>query len=640
MADGNSTASSGGGQDSSDNALMLQLTIAAFTISIVALAFLTTVRWDGGDARKKSWAKEWASMTTRKFKWREWRYQVFFEVPVFYTAPLGITVGPLTLTKPELTLKTIVNRVLRGPEPEPEPVSTIEPEAVDLEVIKLQRHVAPIYKITGTPTSYKHTLTNLTDRKDEKWANVHTAEDEGCSWVLLLDALQGQERASRLWDRGPKNRGLDHTICYLIQRKRRCWDFMPLNTTKPFATTNICHLVEIMSMLGLVWTEFDVKASLLSAEGNGYMVKSEYTPGLGILTRFSRLSKPVHAGDRIIPCDEIKRLCFGDVPSLFDEMGQKLQVGPALLESTLTQLLPDLDAEQRKLFLPQASSSGQPASFLITPTFQLIAMVGKSVHIPGSRFRRLPNPCSDAPPAGLNTAACLSAFAVMVKTSPDLGSHVLTQEIKNSFEHGRLDGIVSLDPAEGRTLEQLINNYLSANGTLEDEKAERFFAPAGERDSRKKSAENRYNDALLHLLDALHTAVRAIDQRLKHQDVRDDVRKVVTLHFAEMFDRIDELKGKPGRGGSKERRLVAFHFDSVRPAVARGGAASSAASTASTVTSGSAGPLSPAEMQRSAVWLALMFRMWSWLFLHQFNPIDRMIERSKFQNSRLPVYIG
>jgi hypothetical protein len=28
-------------------------------------------------------------MTERKFKWGEFRYQVFFEVPVFYTAPPG-----------------------------------------------------------------------------------------------------------------------------------------------------------------------------------------------------------------------------------------------------------------------------------------------------------------------------------------------------------------------------------------------------------------------------------------------------------------------------------------------------------------------------------------------------------------------
>ena len=248
-------------------------------------------------------------------------------------------------------MREFIARILRASEPEQEVINTEEPDAVELEVINLQPHVAPIYKITGTPSSYKHTMTNFKDRKDEKWANVHTAEDEGCSWVLLLDALQAQERISRTWDRGPKNRGLDHTICYLIQRKRRCWDFMPLNATKPFATTTICHLVEIMAMLGLVWSEFDVKASTLSAEGNGYMVKSEYAPGLGILTRFSRLSRPSHEGNRIIPCNEIKRYCFGDVPSLFDDMGQKLKVGPRHVEHCLVHLLPELEPRQRECFL-------------------------------------------------------------------------------------------------------------------------------------------------------------------------------------------------------------------------------------------------------------------------------------------------
>jgi hypothetical protein len=260
----------------------------------------------------------------------------------------------LTLTKPELTFTERVRRVFQNTDVEPEKVKTEEPKAIGLEVIQLQRHVAPIYKITGTTTSYKNTMTNFTSAQDEKWANVHTAEDEGCSWVLLLDALQGQEKASRAWDRGPDNLAHDHTICYLIQRKKRCWDFMPLNATKPFATTTICHVVEIMAMLGLVWTDFDVKASVLSAEGNGYMVKSEYAPGLGILTRFSRLSKSVHEANRVIPCKEIKRLCFGEVPSLFDGMGQKLQVGPGRLETCLARLLPEMDPDKRQRhFIPK-----------------------------------------------------------------------------------------------------------------------------------------------------------------------------------------------------------------------------------------------------------------------------------------------
>lgn len=349
----------------------LRLTYVALAISLAAfglaalqavLAYLQFDNSEGGRRRcsPEVMGKEWASKTESKYRWRELRYQVFFEVPVFYTAPLGITVGPLTLTKPETTFREWARRVVGASEPEPEPVATVEEKAVPLEVIKLQPHVAPIYKITGTQTSYRNTMVNYTNRRDEKWANVHTAEDEGCSWILLLDALQAQERISRAWDRGPDNEGLDHTICYLIQRKRRCWDFMPLNSTKPFATTTICHLVEIMSMLGMVWTDFDVKASILGAEGNGYMVKSEYMSGLGILTRFSRLAKPLHEANRIIPCAEVKALCFGEVPSLFDAMGQKLQVGPGRLDACLEDLLPALSSHHRDMFQPPSTNIKLP----------------------------------------------------------------------------------------------------------------------------------------------------------------------------------------------------------------------------------------------------------------------------------------
>ena len=146
-------------------------------------------------------------------------------------------------------------------------------------------------------------------------------------------------------------------------KKRRCWDFMPLNTTKPFATTNICHLVEMISMLGLVWKEFDLKKAPLAAEGNGYMVTSEYVPGLGILTRFSRLSKAEHKENRIVPCEEIKRLCFGEVPSLFDTVKGNLQVSPGRLEHCLMCLLPRLDQHHRKLFLDTTERPPRPLMF-------------------------------------------------------------------------------------------------------------------------------------------------------------------------------------------------------------------------------------------------------------------------------------
>jgi hypothetical protein len=93
------------------------------------------------------------------------------------------------------------------------------------------------------------------------------------------------------------------------------------------------------------------------------MVKSEYVPGLGILARFSRLSKAEHKENRIIPCEETKRLCFGEVPSLFDTVKKNLQVSPGWLEHCLKRLLPKLGHEHRKLFLDTTESPPRPLIF-------------------------------------------------------------------------------------------------------------------------------------------------------------------------------------------------------------------------------------------------------------------------------------
>ncbi len=71
---------------------------------------------------------------------------------------------------------------------------------------------------------------------------------------------------------------------------------------------------------------------------------------------------------------------------------------------------------------------------------------------------------------------------------------------------------------------------------------------------------------------------------------------------------------------------MSFYFDTVRPQVVKQSKSSgspSDSSAASTVQSSGDENLTPDEMQRSAVWLALVFRMFAWLFLHTFNPLDR-----------------
>jgi hypothetical protein len=64
-------------------------------------------------------------------------------------------------------------------ESEKENNKPIQERAIPMEVIDIQKHVQTIYKITGTETSCKQTLTQYTTG-NEKWANVHTAEDSRC----------------------------------------------------------------------------------------------------------------------------------------------------------------------------------------------------------------------------------------------------------------------------------------------------------------------------------------------------------------------------------------------------------------------------------------------------------------------------
>ncbi|RQM05639.1 hypothetical protein DH86_00003413, partial [Scytalidium sp. 3C] len=113
---------SGGTNANSDEATTLNLTYAALAISIGAFvlstlqALLAYLQFDNSELGRRRCSAEvmgalWASKTTRKFKWREWRYQVFFEVPVFYTAPPGQEPSSSTAFDPTLMPNMTPNRI-------------------------------------------------------------------------------------------------------------------------------------------------------------------------------------------------------------------------------------------------------------------------------------------------------------------------------------------------------------------------------------------------------------------------------------------------------------------------------------------------------------------------------------------------
>jgi hypothetical protein len=232
-------------------------------------------------------------------------------------------------------------------------VPTLQEEAKPLEVIEMQEDIHTIYKITGTEKSYQNTLTPMR-QLGQKYVSSPSLAYETCSWVTLLAVLQDQEKTSRAWDNTCNpgaTPGSRHTICYLIQKKTGCWDLMPPKVTKPVAITNLCHLVEMMSMLGLIWTDFDMKRSILRAQGNGYVLSSERVARLGLMVRFSRIGESQHGENRVVPCIELKRLCFGEVPSILDSRREVFQFSPKTVEMSLKKILPQLDQRRRRQIL-------------------------------------------------------------------------------------------------------------------------------------------------------------------------------------------------------------------------------------------------------------------------------------------------
>jgi hypothetical protein len=235
----------------------------------------------------------WSQGTHRRLRMYEFRVEVVFETPVIFLAHPDNKRGPI-----------------QGRD---------------------------IHYIDGTPKSYKATKVLGYDAQVEQdiqaTARVHTADDERASWVTLLSTLQREEKESRKWDENmrivppPPSEAFgtlkapdvpQYMLAVGLQRKTRSWDFMPAQVTRPYATSAICHLVEMVAMLGMSWKVFDQTLWNLRAEGNGFILASTNVQGLGLMVVFTATGKSAFQETRVIPSEMVKDLAFGTVPNIFD----------------------------------------------------------------------------------------------------------------------------------------------------------------------------------------------------------------------------------------------------------------------------------------------------------------------------------
>ena len=244
---------------------------------------------------------KWAESKTRRFTWDEMRFEVQFDTLVIFVSPPSNKFGPVP-----------------------------------------NEH---IYFLDGSEQSLKDTWTdsNMDQRKAygqrSRKEQIHTADNERASWALLLSAVQRMESDSRDWQQekykemGPPQdwaqiHGLPttppsvhehHTLTVALQRKRKSWDTMPATIARPYATTTMCHMIEMMAVLGVYWKEFDRTRDRYRAEGNGFMVLGERLSDPGLMFSFQIYGKCTFEQNRVIPVDEVKELCFGYVPTIYRE---------------------------------------------------------------------------------------------------------------------------------------------------------------------------------------------------------------------------------------------------------------------------------------------------------------------------------
>ncbi|KAJ3459149.1 hypothetical protein MRS44_015222 [Fusarium solani] len=305
----------------------------------------------------------------------------------------------------------------------------------------LEREV--IY-LNGTDESRAATGSNLRTKRsleDQLYTQgVGTANDEGATWVNLLNELQRMEHDSMAWEEEEYRKGvectgepnpdgvpaswLEHTMAVALQKQRRSWDTMPSNVKKPYAMTTISHLIEMAAMLGLYWKVFDRAEDKYRAEGNGCMLTGTAVPDLGLVFNFQVTGNRKFRETRLISTGDVRNLCFGVVLTIYWNLKNTeragypsdeplglgvLQVGSRReIAETLGRIGCNIvtcnffldDTKNVIHFFPgrlysiALTGQDQPMINSVTVVFEILGMLSCTFHILNTMFTYVPNPIS------------------------------------------------------------------------------------------------------------------------------------------------------------------------------------------------------------------------------------------------------
>ncbi|KAH8168507.1 modin protein [Sarocladium implicatum] len=380
----------------SDSDAEVIVAAVALIVSLIALSatFMQVLQQYYASAHGYSECNEtvmgkWAETKSRKFSWHELRYEVEFESPVIFVARPDNKKGPVP-GQPII--------VLDGTDPSITESKTTRDVGGNNDIYDAQ-------SLAG---------------KDA----LHTADNERASWLELLSAVQRMEMESMEWQNdqlkvtGPRrsNEKQDsypsipkarerHTLAVAVQGKRRNWVTMPRSITKPYATTTICHLIEMMASLGIYWGEFDRRRDRYRAEGNGFVVMGERLSDLGLCFSFQTYGKCTFQQNRVVPADEIKELCFGYVPTIYLEKADQRrlvsfhdvrEIMGSLQMATQEEIAESLD------LIGCNNNTGDRfrdlnsvTKHLFPVSFEILGMLCQPIHVQDTYYTFLPNPTPD-----------------------------------------------------------------------------------------------------------------------------------------------------------------------------------------------------------------------------------------------------
>ncbi|XXH01056.1 hypothetical protein Hte_007407 [Hypoxylon texense] len=545
----------------------------------------------------------WARATRRRWRWLELRFEIIFESPVLFVAPVTNTKGPVP--------------------------------------------GRPIWYMDGSVESCEETrtipLASTDAARYPTTTGVRRSINVEATWVTLLQTLQSMESSSKSWHDQVSgyNIGLPpisppfhkRSLAVAVQAQTLSWDFVP-NFKKPFATSTISHIVEIAAMLGIHWTMWDPTADRYRAEGNGFTLMGSFIAEQGIVFQLIKHDRTAFGENRLIPNDDIKKYCFGFVPTLYqqDESARffekesrgafpadpilpllKLGSRQEVMETLMDVGLPIQIAEY---FLSEDSR----VSHLFPVIFDVLGMLGCSVSVKGYCYRMLPNPTVFRfDRRWFRTQRLLLEFKIFIEKIQSLG--------------GRTSGpLNAIESALGR-----LYPYLQDSSS---------------------------QDYSYLFLEALREAIQIVDYRLKGPGngeaetpseimVLEVVRDHVACIVADLRKRPSHLLDKFPLGrkdnGAGERNYIAFLFDRCRYAVTHHYRHDTLHDELDSEELGqyeyrhesarSKETERPDAGRREITWCLLVFRMLCWLQLHDFHRDDVMIPRSATFGSRMPVYI-